>query len=254
MHRSVAIITTLVALVLGTLPLAAQQAPSGPVTTVPETDEFGAKVRAYLLAHPEVIVEAIQLLQAREQAAEAENVKQTITARAEEIFRDPASPVGGNPSGDATLVEFFDYNCPYCRSVAPVVAELRRADPSLRVVYKEFPILGPASEVAARAALAAHRQGKYEAFHDALMQTKDKVTEDMVFEVAAASGLDMAQLKQDMADPAITKAIDSTRELAAALGINGTPGFIVGDQLIPGAVDRAALEGLIAETRAKPKT
>jgi protein-disulfide isomerase len=234
-------------------PAAAQQAPAGPVTSAPapETDEFGAKVHDYLLKHPEVIMEAVQLLQDREQAAQAENVKNTIVSRAEEILRDPASPVGGNPDGDVTLVEFFDYNCPYCRKVAPTIATLRQADPSLRLVYKEFPILGPDSEVAARAALAAHRQGKYEVFHDALMQVKDKVTEAQVFKVAEASGLDLPRLRQDMADPAMQQAIERTRELALALGINGTPGFVLGEQVIPGAVEQEALEAMIADERAK---
>ncbi len=252
MRRMAIIIAGMLAFAVG-WPVAGQQTPPGPVTSAPavETDAFGAKVRDYLLKHPEVIMEAIQILQDRQQTAEAENVKNTVITRAEDIFRDPESPVGGNPDGDVTLVEFFDYNCPYCRRVAPVVAELRRADPSLRLVYKEFPILGPDSEIAARAALAAKRQGKYEAFHDALMQAKDKVTEAKVFEVAAASGLDLTRLKQDMADPAMQQGIEKTRELALALGINGTPGFVLGDRVIPGAVERATLQGLIADERAK---
>lgn len=254
MRRMSIIVAGVLALAVG-WPAAAQQTPSGPVSSAPaaQTDEFGARVRAYLLQHPEVIMEAVQIFQERQQAAQTENVKSTIVARSEEIFRDPASPVGGNPDGDVTLVEFFDYNCPYCRQVAPIVAELRQADPSLRLVYKEFPILGPASEVAARAALAANRQGKYEAFHDGLMQVEDKVSEEKVFEVAAASGLDLSRLKKDMADPATDRAIEETRALALALGINGTPGFVIGDQIIPGAVDQATLKGLIAEQRAKPK-
>ncbi|WP_051328538.1 DsbA family protein [Geminicoccus roseus] len=234
-------------------PAMAQQTPSGPVTSAPaaETDAFGERVRAYLLQHPEVIMEAVQIFQDRQQAAQEENVKSTIAARSDDIFHDPTSPVGGNPDGDVTLVEFFDYNCPYCRAVAPTMAELRAADPSLRLVYKEFPILGPDSEVAARAALAADRQGKYEDFHDRLMQGEDKVTADKVFEVAAQVGLDLPRLKQDMADAATDRAIEDTRALAVALGINGTPGFVIGDQIIPGAVERATLEGLIAEQRTK---
>jgi thiol-disulfide isomerase/thioredoxin len=150
---------TLALLVLTTTALA--QAPAAPRTPIPDDtpDAFGAKVRAYLLAHPEVIMEAVQILQQRQQAARADLVKGVIAARARELFHDPAAPEGGNPAGDVTLVEFFDYDCPYCRSVAPTLVELRGADPGLRLVYKEFPILGPGSEAAARAALAVDRKG-----------------------------------------------------------------------------------------------
>src|SRR5215218_3368950 len=129
----------------------AQQPPSGPSTPVPvdRPDAFGERVRAYLLAHSEVIMEAVQILQQRQQVAQTEAIKQTISTRAGEIFRNPASPVGGNPDGDVTLVEFFDYNCHYCRASAPVLREILGNDRQLRFIYKEFPILGPGSTFAA---------------------------------------------------------------------------------------------------------
>ena len=231
--------------------LAQQQSTAGPSTPVPtgKPDEFGERVRAYLLAHPEVIVEAVQLYQLRQQAAQAEAVKQVIASRADEIFRDPAAPVGGNGSGDVTLVEFFDYNCKYCRVVAPTIAEVLDADPGVRLVYKEFPILGDGSEAAARVALAAERQGKYRELHRALMSVQGSATEESALAAAAAAGLDVERLRRDMDDPAIAGAIARTRALAAALGINGTPGFVVAGQVVPGAVDRATLEGLIADAR-----
>jgi protein-disulfide isomerase len=120
------------------------QAAAPTSTQAAELDEFEQRVREYLLKNPEVIMEALQILQQRQRAAEAENLKRTIAERGEEILNDPAAPVGGSPSGDVTVVEFFDYNCPYCRRVAPTVVELKQADPDLRLVYKEFPILGPA--------------------------------------------------------------------------------------------------------------
>jgi protein-disulfide isomerase len=135
-----------------------------PEATLPN-DELDQRIRAYILEHPEVIVEAMQRLRARQQAAQASEAEAVLRARADEVFRDATSPVGGNPDGDVTLVEFFDYNCPYCRSVAPVMNEAEAADPQLRIVYKEFPILGPNSVYVAKAALAAHRQGRYLAFH-----------------------------------------------------------------------------------------
>jgi protein-disulfide isomerase len=230
----------------------AQQAP-GPSTSAPaeSEDAFGARVRAYLLAHPEVIMEAVQVLERRQKAAQAEALKGVIAARADELLRDPQAPVGGNPAGDVSIIEFFDYNCPYCRRVAPDVALLLEGDAGLRLVYKEFPILGPGSEAAARVALAAARQGKYAPLHDALMRTPEKVTEESALRVAATLGLDVDRLRADMADPAIETAIARNRALAAELGINGTPSFVIGQSLVPGAVERPVLETLIREARAQ---
>jgi protein-disulfide isomerase len=174
--RCLSIATLLLFVALGMSQAIAQPAP--PMSSKgAELDPFEQRVRAYLLKNPEVIMEALQVLQERQRAAEAETFKRTIAERSDEILNDPAAPVGGNPAGDVTLVEFFDYNCPYCRRVAPTVVELEEADPGLRVVYKEFPILGPGSEFAARAALAARKQGKYVPFHNALMRATDQVTD-----------------------------------------------------------------------------
>jgi len=214
-----------------------------------ELDPFEQRVREYLLKNPEVIMEALQVLQQRQRAAEAETFKRTIAERSDDILNDPAAPVGGNPTGDVTLVEFFDYNCPYCRRVAPTVVELEEADPGLRLVYKEFPILGPGSEFAARAALAARKQGKYVPFHKALMRATDQVTEPTVMEIAREVGLDTERLEQDMRDPAIQEAIARNLQLANALGITGTPSFVVGDRMVPGAADFRTLQGLIADVR-----
>ena len=233
----------------------AQGMSAGPSTPIPAapTDAFGAQVRAYILSHPEVIMEAVQILQQRQQVSQAEAAKAVVAARADEIFNDPGSPVGGNPAGDVTLVEFFDYNCHYCRGINPTLAEVRQADPGLRMVYKEFPILGPSSETAARAALAAQAQGKYAVLHEALLQAEQPLTDDRIFAIAAATGLDVARLRRDMADPRIDQAIERNRELATSLGINGTPGFVVDGQVIPGVIERAALENLIAQARGKPQ-
>jgi len=214
-------------------------------------DEFERRVRAYLLDNPKVIVEAVQRLQERQRAADADEAQTTLKTRADEILRDPASPVGGNPAGAPTLVEFFDYNCPYCRRVAPVMADAEAADPKLRIVYKEFPILGPNSVFAAKAALAAHRQGRYVALHKALMEAKGTADEGSVLEAAANVGLDVNRLKTDMRDQTIQDAIDRNLALARVLRINGTPGFVVGDRIIRGATDLKTLQGLIREARGK---
>jgi len=216
-------------------------------------DEFGQRVRTYLLENPEVLIEAMQVLQTRQRAAEASEAEAVLAARADEVFRDPASPVTGSPDGDVTLVEFFDYNCPYCRRVAPVVAEAEAADPQLRIVYKEFPILGPGSVYAAKAALAAHRQGLYFAFHEALMQSGDRAEENSVLAVAKEIGLDVERLQADMKDPEIQAAIDRNLALAEALRITGTPGFVVGKRILRGATDLETSQSLIREARATPQ-
>jgi len=215
-------------------------------------DAFERRVRDYLLNHPEVIIESVQRLEARRRAAEETEAHSVLKSRADDVLRDPASPVGGNPQGDVTLVEFFDYNCGYCRQVAPVVDEAEKSDAGLRIVYKEFPILGPNSIFAARAALAAHRQGKYAPLHKALMKVRGNVDEASVMRVAGELGLDLARLKADMADAAIQSAIDRNLELARALRITGTPGFVVGNQILRGATDVATLRKLIDEARKKP--
>ena len=225
------------------------QLPPQMSTEPAELDPFEQRVREYLLDNPEVIIEALEILQQRQRAADVENLKRTITERSEEILNDPDTPVGGNPAGDVTLVEFFDYNCLYCRKVAPTVIELEEVDPDLRIAYKEFPILGAGSQFAARAALASGKQGKYVPFHNALMQATEQVTEESVIEVAGAVGLDTEQLRADMQGPAIQDAIARNMRLANALGITGTPSFVIGREIVSGAADLRTLEDLIARAR-----
>ncbi len=172
-----------------------------------------------------------------------------IIARRDELLNDPASPVGGNPDGDVTLVEFFDYQCPYCKKVLPSIQALLAEDRNLRYVFKEFPILGKASVFAARAALAAHRQGKYLEFHMAVMPAKGKLTEARVMRLAKTAGLDTDRLRRDMADGTIDDSIRRNLELASALNVNGTPAFVIGDTVVPGAVDIDTLRSLIARER-----
>lgn len=217
-------------------------------------DELEQRVRDYILANPEVIVEAMQNLETRRLQAEEGEAQSVLAARADEIFRNPGTPVGGNPDGDVTMVEFFDYNCPYCRQVAPAMAEAEAGDSGLRIVYKEFPILGPGSVFAAKAALAANRQGDYLAFHKALMDAGASVDEALALSVAEEVGLDIERLKKDMQDPAIQAEIDRNLELAQALRINGTPGFIVGEEILRGATDLATMKRLIGQARAEVST
>lgn len=206
-------------------------------------------IHDYLLNHPDVLIEAVKAAQAKNEEMAAEMAKRTIAEKQQELIADPNAPVGGNPKGDVTIVEFFDYRCPYCKQVEPSLEALLKEDPKLRIVYKEFPVLGQASVFATRVALAARKEGKYAEFHRLMMATKGNIDEDVVLHVAAASGLDPAKVKADMADSQIDAQIKANYALAEALGIEGTPAFIVGDTLTPGAVDIDTLRQQVAALR-----
>lgn len=213
------------------------------------TDDLERQLRAYLLNNPGVIVESLNGMELRRQAAAESEVTAVISERHDEIFNDPDSPVGANAQGDAILVEFFDYNCPYCRQATPMLDRLEQEDKGLRLVFKEYPILGPGSVFAARAALASQKQGKYLAFHKAMMAYQDRITETSSLEVAANVGLDIEKLKQDMKDPAIDEAIRRNIALAQALRISGTPTFVAGREIVRGLTDAGGMKRLIASAR-----
>ena len=190
-------------------------------------------------------------MERREQEAQRKRAGEAIRANLAELTQDPGSPTGGNPQGAVTLVEFFDYQCGYCKAEVAELKKLLQADPDIRLVYKDLPILGPVSTFAARAALAARKQGKHEAFHAALMAASERLTEQGVFQIAAQVGLDAARLEKDMADPAVAEILARNDRLRGALGIRGTPALIVGTELVPGAADFDALKGLVAQARKK---
>lgn len=230
------------------------EAMAAEATTTMSKDEFERRVHEYLLEHPEAVAEAMNRLEAQQREQEAKQGQVALKSHADQVFRDANDPVGGNPNGDATLAEFFDYNCPYCKLMAPLMAQAEAADPKLRIVYKEFPILGPNSLFAAKAALAANKQGKYVAFHRALYQVRGPVDENKVLEVAKTIGLDVVRLKADMQAPEISAHLDKNIELARALGVNGTPGFAIGDKLLVGATDLKSLQATIEAARKSPVT
>ncbi len=210
-------------------------------------------VRRVIKENPRIILEAIEDMRKQEEAAQKSKALAALKAKAKEIQGDPNAPVAGNPLGDVTVVEFFDYRCPYCKAGHERLKQVVAKDGKIRLVLKEFPILGPESVFASRAALAVHRQDpkKYYAFHDALLSVKDRLTNDMTLKIAADAGIDVERMKKDMAAPEISRMLEANANLADELGINGTPAFIVGDNLAPGAVDVAALEKMVAEARAK---
>ncbi|WP_029008933.1 DsbA family protein [Azospirillum halopraeferens] len=206
-------------------------------------------VRDYLMKNPEVIVEAMEELQKREQLAEQQKARQAITANRDALIANPADPVAGNPKGDVTVVEFFDYQCGYCKTVMGDVQRLIDGDSKVRFVFKEFPILGPGSLVAARAALASQSQGKYLEFHNALMGHRGQYDEATILRLAGSVGLDTAKLKTDMASAEVEKAIAANHALADSMGIRGTPAFVIGDELVPGAIRLEQMKALVAKVR-----
>ena len=232
-------------LAVAAFPLLAQAQGFSP----PQEDAIRALVRDYLLKNPEVIVEALQAFEAQQKTEQANSQGATVRQRQAELIRDPEAPVAGPASADVTIVEFFDYRCPYCKQVAGPLAQLTRNDPKLRIIYKELPILGPDSVIASRAALAANLQGAYHKFHGALMTRRGTLDEATVLAMAKESGLDAVRLKSDMDRPEIAAHIERNRALARDLGIRGTPAFIIGERVIPGAVDLDTLRNLVAQAR-----
>jgi len=211
--------------------------------------EIEAIVRDYILQNPEIILESVAIMQARQKADEDARAKAALGASRELLVGDDRDPVLGNPEGSVTVVEFFDYQCGYCKSMLTPIMKVLRSDGDVRMVLKEFPILGEASVFAARASLAAQRQGKYEDFHVELLGLRGRLSEDAVLQVAREVGLDLKQLQKDMNDPAIEAHIRDNYELAQTLSIEGTPAFVVGDRLVPGAVNEATLAAMVKRVR-----
>jgi protein-disulfide isomerase len=224
-------------------------APAGEPGDASRRQEIESVIREYLRTHPEIVVEALQEMDRRERETQRQRATEAIRAHQAELTRDPASPVEGNPQGRVTIVEFFDYQCGYCKRQAVELKKLLDQDRDVRIVYKDLPILGPPSVFAARAALAAQKQGKHAALHAALMATDERLTEPLVLQAAKQSGLDVAQLEKDMADPSVTAALERNFELQRKLHIQGTPALVVGTEFVGGAVDLNALRELVGRAR-----
>ena len=200
-----------------------------------------------ILENPQIIMQAVAILEQRkrERAASASN---TVRLQLEQ---DPNSPNLGNPDGDVTVIEFFDYNCPYCRKAGQTVQELLASDANVRVIYREWPILGEDSVFASRAALAARAQGKYEEFHWALMNGEGRASEASILKLARHLDLDVEKLQADMISPAVEAHIAQSSALARTLGFTGTPAFIVGDRTAPGMLSTDEITAMVAEARAE---
>ena len=192
-------------------------------------------VREYLLANPEIFLEVQTELEKRLEHAQAERMKTAIKSNAKDLYQRTDAPMAGDPNGDITVVEFFDYNCGYCKRGFSQLSQLIDNDKKVRVVFKELPILSKGSEEASRVALAAKQQGKYWDVHRALLNHRGSVDGNSALRIAGKLGLDVEKLKQDKDSQAVTAEIDKVRDLAQKMGINGTPHFLVGDRTIPGA-------------------
>lgn len=239
------------------LTLLAAQSYAAPASTAAAVDpaeraKIESVVHDYILKNPQILVEALQAMQ-RKQYEEAEKTvkktQQTASTFAKALFNTANDPVAGNANGKITVVEFFDYQCPHCIDMAPVIAEIIKNNADVRIVFKEFPIRGPMSEVAARAALAANMQGKYYQFSHNLLVANKQLSPEVIMAVAKESGLDVDKLKKDMDSDTVTKQLAQNMKLAQDLKLFGTPAFFIGKTTgasnvayIPGQMDQKQLQ------------
>ena len=213
--------------------------------------QFEGLIKDYILNNGETVIQSVQNFQATEQQREQERGQEKLSAIKDELLSNPDAPVLGNPKGDITVVEFLDYNCGYCKRAYETVDALIAQDPNVRVVIKEFPILAPSSKTAALVALAANRLGKYSEVHHALLTAKESLTDESIQKIVEGVGLNWAEVKALSEDPAFSAALDKNIGFAEELNIRGTPGFIIGDQIIPGAIELPQMITTVEAERAK---
>ena len=239
----------LLALALGAAPQAA------PAQSFSDTQRGDIEkiVREYLIAHPEVLEEAMSELGKRQAAAEAEKHVATITKNADVIFNSPRGVTIGNKDGDVTFVEFFDYNCGYCKRAMVDMLDLMKADPKLKVVLKEFPVLSQGSVEAAQVAVAVRMQDptgkKYLDFHQKLLGGRGAADKARALAAAKEAGLDMAKLEKDLASTEVKATLEENMRVAESLGMNGTPSYVIGKQVVIGAVGAESLREKINSAR-----
>jgi len=242
-----------------TLPIAAFAAAAFAFASTPagalsdkDRPEIEAIIKDYLIKNPEVLGEALEALQQKQEAQAAAAHAPTIAANKKVIFDSPRAATYGNPNGDVTLVEFFDYNCGYCKHAVNDVAKLVSEDPKLKVVFKELPVLAKSSETAARIAIAVRMQdkgNKYFEFHRRLLANKGEATKERALAAAKEAGFDIARIQKDMDSEEVNKSLAEAKAIADGLGIQGTPTFIIGDELIVGAQGYDKLKSKIASVR-----
>ncbi len=228
-------------------------------TVLPEGEKAAIQelIKTYLTKdHPEVVMQAMQELQKRDQASAEAKTGDAIKTNKDKIYNDPMSPFSGTTKADVTIVEFSDFQCGYCKMSHPFVQKILSEDKNVRFIYKDFPVLGPASTTAAKVAIAAFRQGgndKYIKLHDALLDLKEHLNDDMIYKTAKDAGLDVEKLKKDANDDTTQKQVQSNLDLGTEIGVRGTPMFIVNDKVYPGALQYDQLKKAIEDARAAKK-
>ena len=242
--RGLALTAAVGATVAATL-LVTGQASGDPAAGVPTKDRAAIEqiVREYILAHPEIIPEAMNGLEAR-------TVAKTLAAHRSALETPFAGAVAGNPNGDVRLVVFFDYACPYCKAAHADVAKLIASDPKLKVVFRDFPVLGEPSTEAAMASLSAARQGKYMAFHDDLFGGSGRLSHERTLAAATAAGLNAGKTAKDMTAPDLKAEVAKNLDLGRELQLTGTPSYVIGDRVLMGMVGYDALKAAVAQARA----
>ena len=210
-------------------------------------------IKDYLIAHPEILEDMSVELSKRQAEAEAEKHRAAVKKNADLIFNSPRGVIVGNRSGDVNFVEFFDYNCGYCKRAMQDMLGLMKADPNLRVVLKEFPVLGPGSVEAAQVAVALRMQDpggkKYLDFHQRLLNGRGQVDKARALAAAKEAGADMAKLEKDLASPEVNATLNENFKLAEDMGLNGTPSYVIGNDVVVGAAGMEALAKKIAQAR-----
>jgi len=217
--------------------------------TQAQTDQVNKLIHDYFMNNPKALIDAIEHAEASMKEDEQTQTKVALQSHREELEQDPTSPVLGNPKGDVTIVEFFDYRCPYCKLTAPTLQTLIGQDAKVRLVMKEFPILGKESVFASRIALAVKKHGKYAEFHQAMFALKTKVDDAQTLEVVKAIGLDPAQIRKEADGADIDAILKQNYDLAKQLNVSGTPAFVIGDALLPGAVELKDFQDAVATAR-----
>jgi protein-disulfide isomerase len=249
-RQALALVAAVLALSAASIVRAADPAPTS--LTGEQQKAVEALIRTYILENPEVLIDSLQAYQARQKEAAEKESAANIAAFRKQLENNPHAPLAGNPKGDVTVVEFFDYRCGYCKQVFPAIQELLKTDGGVRYVFKEYPVLGPDSVVASRAAMAVWKMNpsQYLPFHSALMSSRGQLSEARIFEIATGLGIDGTKLKAAMADPQVDEALKTNFELGQAIGVQGTPAFIIGGKLAPGAISLEQMRQMIKEARA----
>ncbi|MDB5492188.1 MAG: putative 27 kDa outer membrane protein [Micavibrio sp.] len=238
------------ALLVSVAPVSAHAA-DAPVFTEAQKKQLDTMFHDYIMNNPKTIMDSVEKFRTEQQASEEKNFDVKVKEKSDELYKKAADPVAGDKTGDVTLVEFFDYNCGYCKHAFKDLKTLMETDKKLRVVFKDIPILSETSFTAAQYALAANKQGKYWEFHTAMMEHNGPISEESLQAVGKSVGLDVEKLKKDSKDPEIRAQIESNLALSRDIGVNGTPAFVINDTVLRGAYGLEAMQKAVADSRKK---